>query len=308
MAKLIKAYRENFTIVDNEIFKDQRLSYKELGLLCQMLSLPNNWNFSVSGLAVIHRDGTDSIKAGIKKLEEYGYLTRKQARDDKGVFSGHNYLIYQNPKENPDYESSGDGTPEEEPLVENPPTDNPLTENPSTEKPSSVNPPMGKPSAGKQAQYSTKELSTQESSTKESITEVIKHIKDSESAMDQNTYSGEEIMSWDYEEFYNHLNKAEYEAFLRLYEASIRGEIRTCKDSLIEYFKKMMIRGWKDASNRRIRNIEGYVRKNFDLYVENLKYRNNQRDDIIPEYDSSKNPSFDEEEFNRIMEERKKAE
>jgi hypothetical protein len=78
MAKLIKAYKDNFTIVDNEIFKDQRLSYKELGLLCQMLSLPNNWSFSVAGLAVIHKDGTDSIKAGVKKLEEYGYLTRKQ--------------------------------------------------------------------------------------------------------------------------------------------------------------------------------------------------------------------------------------
>lgn len=305
MAKLIKAYKENFTIVDNEIFKDQRLSYKELGLLCQMLSLPNNWNFSVAGLAVIHKDGTDSIKAGIKKLEEYGYLTRKQARDDRGVFSGHNYLIYQNPKENPDYESSGDSMTEKEPLVENPLTDNPPADNPSTGNPSSANPPTGKPTAGKQAQYSTKESSTQESSTNQSITELLS-MYESDSEADTNKYSEEEIMGWDDDEFYRHLTKSENDAFLRLFEASIRGEIRSSKSSLIEYFKKMKARGWRDYSNRRIKNIEGYVRSNFDLYTENQKYRRNRREDIIPVYDTSKNPSFNEEEFNRRMEERKK--
>ena len=266
MAKLIKAYKDNFTIVDNEIFKDQRLSYKELGLLCQMLSLPNNWCFSVAGLAVIHKDGTDSIKAGVKKLEEYGYLTRKQARDEKGVFSGHDYLIYQNPEQNPDYQST------DEPLVENPLTDNPLAENPSTDKPSSAKPPTGNPSAEKPTLYSTKELSTQESSTIQSIKDLL-NTYESDSGADTDKYSEEEIMTWDDDEFYRHLNKKEYEAFIRLFEASIRGEIRSSKESLIEYFKKMKAKDWKDSSNRKIRNIDGYVRMNFDLYTENQRYK-----------------------------------
>ena len=82
MAKLIKAYKDNFTIVDNDIFMDKRLSYKDLGLLCQLLSLPDNWNFNVPGIAKLHVDGTNSVKAGLRKLEEFGYLTRKQTRNE----------------------------------------------------------------------------------------------------------------------------------------------------------------------------------------------------------------------------------
>ncbi len=289
MAKLIKGNKKQFTIIDNNIFKDRRLHLKDTGLLCLMLSLPDNWSFSIKGLSSLCPDGKDSIRAGIENLERYGYLTRKQARDDGGSFSGYNYYIYSDPSENEDYHPEAEEA-ESGDLNGGPP----LSENPTTVNPTSDNP----------TQYITNESSTQESSTRQSITEVIKNIKDSESAMDQKTYSGEEIMSWDYEEFYNHLNKEENEAFLKLYEASIKGEIRTCKDSLIEYFKKMMIRGWKDASGRKIRNIEGYVRRNFELYVENLKYRKNSREDIIPTYDTSKNPPFNEEEYNRIMEER----
>jgi len=304
MAKLIKGNKKQFTIIDNNIFKDRRLHLKDTGLLCLMLSLPDNWSFSIKGLSSLCPDGKDSVRAGIENLERYGYLTRKQARDDGGSFSGYNYYIYSDPSENEDYHPETEETESENlnggsPLSENPTTVNPTTGNPTTAEPASAEPSSDNPT-----QYITNKSSTQESSTKQSITEIIKNIKDSESAMDQKTYSGEEIMSWDYEEFYNHLNKEENEAFLRLYEASIKGEIRTCKDSLIEYFKKMMIRGWKDASGRKIRNIEGYVRRNFELYVENLKYRKNSREDIIPTYDTSKNPSFNEEEYNRIMEER----
>lgn len=57
MTRLIKQYKTNFTFFNNDIFKDKRLSYKELGLLCQMMSLPDHWEFSVRGLASLHSDG-----------------------------------------------------------------------------------------------------------------------------------------------------------------------------------------------------------------------------------------------------------
>lgn len=292
MAKLIKAYKDSFTIVDNEIFKDQRLSYKELGLLCQMLSLPNNWNFSVAGLAVIHKDGTDSIKAGVKKLEEYGYLTRKRSRDESGLYTGNDYLIYQNPSDNPGFH----------PLVENPPVENPPVDKPSVENPSEDNPPAENP-----MQYSTKEFSTQESSTIQSIKDLLSmYESDSESSTDN--HSEEEIMSWNDEDFYSHLNRKEYEAFVRLLEASIKGEIRSSKESLIEYFKKMKAKGWKDSYGKPIKTIEGYVRMNFDLHAENQKHKRNRRKDVIPVYDDSKNPPFDEEKYSRIMRERNSKE
>ena len=277
MAKLIKGNKKNFTVIDNTIFKDTRLSLKDKGLFCQMISLPDNWNFSIKGITALCDDGKDSIRAGMENLEKYGYLTRKQARDEGGSFSGYDYYIYQNPEENPDFNPS-----EEDPLMENPLTDesgsksplseNPTTVNPTTGNPTSDKPTTAKPTSGNPTQYSTKELSTQESSTIQSIKDLI-NTYESDSGADTDKYSEEEIMAWDDDEFYRHLNKKEYEAFIRLFEASIRGEIRSSKESLIEYFKKMKARGWKDSSNRRIRNIEGYVRMNFDLYTENQRYK-----------------------------------
>lgn len=305
MAKLIKGSKKNYTVIDNTVFKDTRLSLKDKGLFCQMISLPDNWNFSIKGITALCDDGKDSIRAGMENLEKYGYLTRKQARDKGGSFSGYDYYIYHNPADNPDYDPSVenpqmDEKDNESPLSENPTTGNPTSANPTTVKPTSV-----KPSSDNPTQYSTKESSTQESSTIQSITELLS-MYESDSEADTNKYSEEEIMGWDDDEFYRHLTKSENDAFLRLFEASIRGEIRSSKSSLIEYFKKMKARGWRDYSNRRIKNIEGYVRSNFDLYTENQKYRRNRKEDIIPVYDTSKNPSFDEEEFNRRMEERKK--
>ena len=77
---------ENFTQIDNSIFRDKRLSLKAKGLLSQLLSLPDNWKCSISGLASLSNDRKDSIKTGLEELERYGYIKRKRKRDDKGRF------------------------------------------------------------------------------------------------------------------------------------------------------------------------------------------------------------------------------
>lgn len=151
MAKLIKAYKNNYTIVDNDIFKDKRLSCRDLGLLCQLLSLPDNWNFNIAGIASLHTDGEDSIKSGLKKLEEFGYLTRKQARNESGTFSGYDYLIYQNPLDNEDFQRYAENRKTDNRITENQKTDDdsPSGENPLAVKPLAVNPSAEKPSTDK---------------------------------------------------------------------------------------------------------------------------------------------------------------
>ena len=126
MPKLIKAYKSDFTIIDNKLFKDRRLSCKDIGLLCLMISLPDDWSFSIKGLSVICLDGISSIRTGIENLEKCGYLTRKQGRDADGSFDGYDYYLYMDPDDNPDY-------CEETPLLENPTTVNPMTVNPISE-------------------------------------------------------------------------------------------------------------------------------------------------------------------------------
>ncbi len=108
MGKLIKKYKDNYTHLPNSIFKDRRLSYKELGLLNQMLSLPDYWEFSCRGLASLHSDGKSTIHRTINKLIEYGYVWRDtkdkmMSRTSEGKFDKADYYIYDDPSENPHY-------------------------------------------------------------------------------------------------------------------------------------------------------------------------------------------------------------
>ena len=100
MSKLIKGERYSYTNIDNTVFFDNRLSAKAKGVLCQMLSLPDNWEYSVEGLTTRFSDGKASIRSAITELEQYGYLVRKQVKRS-GKYAGVDYLIYANPKNAP---------------------------------------------------------------------------------------------------------------------------------------------------------------------------------------------------------------
>ena len=125
----------NYTVMSNNHFKEKNMSLKAMGLLSLMLSLPQDWDYSIAGLSKICNDGKDSIRSALKELEDFGYLKRTQDFDEERKFKGYVYDIY------------------EEPLEKN--ADFPLSENPTTEKPMTENP----------TQLNTKELNTKELST-----------------------------------------------------------------------------------------------------------------------------------------------
>lgn len=93
----------NYTVMANYHLKDRRLSYKAKGLLSEMLSLPPDWDYTLSGLAVIAADGLDSVRSAIRELEMYGYLVRSQSRDERGRMSVNEFIVYENPADNHDY-------------------------------------------------------------------------------------------------------------------------------------------------------------------------------------------------------------
>ena len=93
---------KNFTVMSNHHFKEKRLSLKAKGLLSLMLSLPDDWNYSVSGLVKLSKDGKDSVMSALNELEKFGYLMRVQLTNSKGQFSGVEYHIFEEPQaENP---------------------------------------------------------------------------------------------------------------------------------------------------------------------------------------------------------------
>lgn len=88
----------NYTVLSNYHFKEKKMSLKAKGLLSLMLSLPDTWNYSISGLVALSKDGKDSVMSALAELEKFGYLNRTQMINDKGQFAGVEYNIYEQPQ------------------------------------------------------------------------------------------------------------------------------------------------------------------------------------------------------------------
>lgn len=87
----------HFTIMDNFHLRDKRLSLKAKGLLSQILSLPEDWTYTLSGLAQINAEGRDAIRSALAELERAGYVSRRQTTDRNGKFSSNDYIIRERP-------------------------------------------------------------------------------------------------------------------------------------------------------------------------------------------------------------------
>lgn len=94
---------KNYTVMSNYHFKDKNISWKAKGLMSTMLSLPEDWDYSIKGLEAMSTDGNKAVRSGLKELIENGYLTRTPVRDEKGVIRDWDYTVYENPLENPDW-------------------------------------------------------------------------------------------------------------------------------------------------------------------------------------------------------------
>lgn len=127
----------NYTVMANYHFKEKGLSLKAKGIMSLMLSLPEDWDYTVAGLATLSKDGIESVRSALRELEKFHYLTMEQTKDKAGKFSSTNYVLH------------------EKPFTENPITGNPITDKPISEK---------------RTQLNTNLSSTKEVSTKRQIT------------------------------------------------------------------------------------------------------------------------------------------
>ena len=121
----------DYTVMSNHHLRDMSLSLKAKGLLSLMLSLPENWDYTMKGLSRICKDGIDSISGGIRELEEHGYLIRERVRGANGQLGSIEYTILEQPKE---------PTPaQEKPIRENPVQANPTLVTTVQEEPAQLN-------------------------------------------------------------------------------------------------------------------------------------------------------------------------
>ena len=196
---------KDYTIMANHHLKNRDLSLKAKGLLSVMLSLPEDWHFTVHGLVSICKEGRDSISGAVRELEEAGYIVRHRLRDKEGHINGLEYIIYETPQKPEGNGPDGGKAPAEaeddtekaaqevneenrteshsaSPVTENPfmedvtaipaekvpRTAAPRSDSPITENPLSVRPMSERPSV----LLNTHRVKTKEQKTKSLITQV----------------------------------------------------------------------------------------------------------------------------------------
>ena len=106
---------KDYTVMSNYHLRDANMSFKAKGLLSIMLSLPDDWDYSIKGIVSISKENKTSIQSTLKELEENKYLKRTKKQNEKGQFE-YIYDIYEKPWT-------------ENPCIENLVTDNPCTDN-----------------------------------------------------------------------------------------------------------------------------------------------------------------------------------
>ena len=120
-----------YTVMSNHHLRNKELTLKAKGLLSQMLSLPEDWDYTLAGLSYINRESIDAIRTAVWELEKAGYITRRQGRDEKGKMTAIEYTIYEQPQ-SPGSHSPGLENPTPgKPILENPIPGNPTSENPT---------------------------------------------------------------------------------------------------------------------------------------------------------------------------------
>ena len=126
---------KGYTVMSNHHLRNKELTLKAKGLLSQMLSLPEDWDYTLAGLSQINRESIDAIRTAVWELEKAGYIKRRQGRDEKGKMTAIEYTIYEQPQ-------PPDDTPPglDNPTLENPTPGNPILENPTPGKPTTENP------------------------------------------------------------------------------------------------------------------------------------------------------------------------
>ncbi len=134
----------DYTVMSNHHLRNRGLTLKAKGLLSQMLSLPPSWDYTLAGLAKINRESVDAIRTAVKELERFGYIVRRQCRDESGRMTGNEYIIYEQPRFTLDNPPETDipqdnGTAVASPLLDFPTTDNPTTEKPLSDYPTQLN-------------------------------------------------------------------------------------------------------------------------------------------------------------------------
>ena len=147
----------DYTVMANHHLKNRELTLKAKGLMSVLLSLPDDWDYTLVGLSRISREGVDAIREAVKELERAGYVIRNRVRNEKGQLTDTEYVIYEQPRAP---EVAADSQQPDSPALEKPVLENPTLENPTQDKPTLDFPVLDKPTLENPMQLNTHRSNT----------------------------------------------------------------------------------------------------------------------------------------------------
>lgn len=125
----------DFAIISNAVLRDARLSFRARGILCFILSFPDNFQVSSERLSAAGREGRDAVRSSLTELETTGYLTREKRQNSKGLWET-TVIVSDTPSLS---------TAEDQPTTG---FQSSVGVSPETEEPTTGNPTTGNPTAG----------------------------------------------------------------------------------------------------------------------------------------------------------------
>mgnify|MGYP000989072721 FL=1 len=157
----------DYTVISNYHLREKGMSLKAKGLLTLMLSLPENWDYSISGLASICAENETAIKTGLNELKKFGYLRiskifPNKKRGNKKI--EYVYEIFEKPLK--------EDKRQKEQKTEEQTLESQVVENQGVE-----NLPLESQAVENQGQLNTKELNTNKLNTKEVSTKEYIYVK-----------------------------------------------------------------------------------------------------------------------------------
>ena len=157
----------DYTVISNYHLREKGMSLKAKGLLTLMLSLPENWDYSISGLASICAENETAIKTGLNELKKFGYLRiskifPNKKRGNKKI--EYVYEIFEKPLK--------EDKKQKEQKTEEQTLESQVVENQGVE-----NLPLESQAVENQGQLNTKELNTNKLNTKEVSTKEYTYVK-----------------------------------------------------------------------------------------------------------------------------------
>ena len=94
----------NYSVIHNGFLRNKELSLKSKGLLSLILSLPDDWNYSIAGLVAICKENITAVRNSLKELESFGHVVIEKTKNERGHFI-YNYTIYEIPVDSPAIEN-----------------------------------------------------------------------------------------------------------------------------------------------------------------------------------------------------------